>query len=139
MSEVHHWLLKTEPEEYSWDDQVRKRIGGWDGVRNTLAASYLKRMEKGDLAFFYHTSKQKAVVGVVRVAKTAYPDKSDESGKFVMVNVETVEPFPTPVTLKAIKADPRFAELQLVRIARLSVQKVDPDSWNAIRKMGSLS
>lgn len=136
---MQYWLLKTEPEEYGWDDQVKKRIGGWDGVRNTRAAAYLKRMEKGDLCFFYHTGKQKAVVGVVRVHRQAYPDKSDPTGKFVMVDVETVEPFKTPVTLAQVKADPRFSEMQLVRIARLSVQKVEPEQWEAIRKMGGLS
>jgi predicted RNA-binding protein with PUA-like domain len=136
---MQYWLLKTEPEEYSWDMQMKKRIGGWDGVRNTRAASYLKRMQKGDLCFFYHTGKEKAVVGVVRVHKEAYPDKSDPTGKFVMVDVETVEPFRTPVTLSQVKADPRFADMQLVRIARLSVQKVEPDQWSAIRTMGGLS
>ena len=135
---MQYWLLKTEPEEYSWDMQVKKRIGNWDGVRNTRAASYLKRMELGDLCFFYHTGKEKQIVGVVRVHKTAYPDKSDETGKFVMVDVETVEPFPTPVTLKQVKADPRFADTQLVNIARLSVQKVEPDAWKAIRQLGGL-
>lgn len=136
---MQYWLLKTEPEEYSWDMQVKKRVGGWDGVRNTRAASYLKRMQKGDLCFFYHTGKEKAVVGVVRVHKEAYPDKSDPTGKFVMVDVETVEPFQTPVTLAQVKAEPRFADMQLVRIARLSVQKVEPDQWAAIRTMGGLS
>jgi predicted RNA-binding protein with PUA-like domain len=136
---MQYWLLKTEPEEYSWVMQVKKRIGGWDGVRNTRAASYLKRMEIGDLCFFYHTGKEKQIVGVVRVHKKAYPDKSDETGKFVMVDVETVEPFQTPVTLKQVKADPKFADMQLVRIARLSVQKVEPDAWNAIRALGGLN
>ena len=135
---MQYWLLKTEPEEYSWDMQVKKKIGGWDGVRNTRAASYLKRMELGDLCFFYHTGKEKQIVGVVRVVKQAYPDKSDETGKFVMVDVEAVEPFPTPVTLKQVKADPRFADTQLVNIARLSVQKVEPDTWKAIRQLGGL-
>lgn len=135
---MQYWLLKTEPEEYSWDDQVKKRVGGWDGVRNTRAAAYLKRMEIGDLCFFYHTGKEKQIVGVVRVHKTAYADKSDETGKFFMVDVETVEPFKAPVTLKQIKADPRFADMQLVRIARLSVQKVEPEQWNAIRALGGL-
>ena len=136
---MQYWLLKTEPEEYSWDMQVKKRVGGWDGVRNTRAASYLKRMQKGDLCFFYHTGKERAVVGVVRVHKEAYPDKSDPTGKFVMVDVETVEPFKTPVTLAQVKADSRFADMQLVRIARLSVQKVEPEQWDAIRTMGGLS
>ena len=136
---MQYWLLKTEPEEYSWDMQVKKRVGGWDGVRNTRAASYLKRMQKGDLCFFYHTGKERAVVGVVRVHKEAYPDKSDPTGKFVMVDVETVEPFKTPVTLAQVKGDPRFADMQLVRIARLSVQKVEPEQWDAIRTMGGLS
>lgn len=135
---MQYWLLKTEAETYSWDDQVKKGIGGWDGVRNTRAAAYLSRMEVGDLAFFYHTGDEKQIVGVVKVVKTAYPDKSDPTGKFVMVDVETVEPFKTPVTLKQVKADPQFAESQLVRIARLSVQKVEPEHWKAIRKMGGL-
>ncbi len=135
---MQYWLLKTEAETYSWDDQVKKGIGGWDGVRNARAAAYLKRMEVGDLAFFYHTGKEKRIVGVVRVVTPAYPDKSDATGKFVMVDVETVAPFKTPVTLKEIKADPQFADMQLARIARLSVQKVEPEQWSTIRNMGGL-
>lgn len=135
---MQYWLLKTEAETYSWDDQVKKGVGGWDGVRNTRAAAYLKRMEVGDLAFFYHTGKERRIVGVVRVVQPAYPDKSDATGKFVMVDVETVEPLKTPVTLKEVKADPQFFDMQLVRIARLSVQKVEPEQWNTIRSMGGL-
>ena len=136
---MNYWLLKTEPEEFSWDDLVKKRVGGWDGVRNTRAAAYLKRMEVGDRAFFYHTGKAKAVVGIARVVKPAYPDKSDPTGKFVMVDVEAVKPFKAPVTLAAVKADPRFADSQLVRIARLSVQKVEPEMWAAICALGGVS
>ena len=105
----------------------------------TIPAERAKRMEVGDLAFFYHTGDERQIVGVVKVVKAAYPDKSDPTGKFVMVDVETVEPFKTPVTLAQVKGDPRFADMQLVRIARLSVQKVEPEQWDAIRTMGGLS
>lgn len=136
---MNYWLLKTEAEEFSWADLVKKKVAGWDGVRNTRAAAYLKRMETGDLGFFYHTGKEKQIVGILRVVKTAYPDKSDPTGKFVMVDVAPVKPMVTPVTLKAVKADPRFADMQLVRIARLSVQKIEPEQWAAICAMGGVT
>ena len=136
---MNYWLLKTEPGTWSWDDQVKKRVEHWDGVRNFRAASYLKRMKKGDKCFFYHSGKEKAIVGIVRVVSEAYPDPSDETGKFAMVDVETVEPLQAPVILKDVKADPRFAELQLVRISRLSVQKVDAASWNELCRMGGVN
>lgn len=135
---MNYWLVKTEPGSWSWDDQVKKGVEHWNGVRNFRAASYLKRMAKGDKCFFYHSGKERAIVGIVRVAGTAVPDPSDETGKFVMVDVETVAPFQTPVTLQQVKADPRFADLQLVRIGRLSVQQVDADSWKALCKMGGV-
>lgn len=134
-----YWLLKTEPETWSWDDQVKKKVEHWDGVRNFRARSNLKAMKKGDLSFFYHSGDERQVVGIVSVVKEAYPDPSDETGRFVMVDVKTEKPFKTPVTLKDVKADPRLAEMELVRLSRLSVQKVEPAAWKLICKMGGVT
>src|SRR5438094_9831220 len=119
-----YWLLKTEPEEFSWDDQVARGAKGeaWTGVRNYRARSNLKKMKKGERAFFYHTGKEKQVVGVVEVIREAYPDPTDADAVFVAVTVRSVKPLPAPVTLAAVKAEPRLAEMALVKYARLSVQ-----------------
>jgi predicted RNA-binding protein with PUA-like domain len=107
-------------------------------VRNHLAASHLKAMKKGERAFFYHSNEGLAVVGIVEIAKEYYPDPSDATGKFGMVDVKPVAPLKTPVTLAAIKAEPKLAELQLVRQGRLSVSSVDAASWKLICKMGGV-
>ncbi len=134
-----HWLIKTEPGSWSWDDQVRKGVEGWDGVRNHQAAKNLKTMQIGDLAFFYHSVNEKRIVGIVEVVREAYPDPTDATGKFVQVDFKTVKPAPNPVTLADIKADPRFAELPLLRQSRLSVMPIDDASWKAICEMGGVS
>ncbi|MBO9506657.1 EVE domain-containing protein [Thalassospira sp. A3_1] len=134
-----HWLIKTEPGSWSWDDQVRKGVEGWDGVRNHQAAKNLKTMQIGDLAFFYHSVNEKRIVGIVEVVRDAYPDPTDATGKFVQVDFKTVKPVPRPVTLADIKADPRFAELPLLRQSRLSVMPIDDASWKAICEMGGVS
>jgi predicted RNA-binding protein with PUA-like domain len=134
-----HWLVKTEPGSWSWDDQVKKGVEGWDGVRNYQAANNLKSMKIGDLAFFYHSVKEKSIVGIVEVVREAYPDPTDASGKFVQVDFKTVKPFKTPVTLADIKADPRFADLALLKQSRLSVLPVDDASWRAICEMGGVA
>jgi predicted RNA-binding protein with PUA-like domain len=135
-----HWLLKTEPEEFSWDDQVARGAKGepWTGVRNYRARSNLKKMKKGERAFFYHTGKEKQVVGVVEVIREAYPDPTDADGVFVAVTVRSVKPLPTPVTLAAVKAEPRLAEMALVKYSRLSVQPVEDREWKMVGAMGGL-
>src|SRR5262245_59984913 len=119
-----YWLLKTEPEEFSWDDQVKRGAKGepWTGVRNFTARRHLKDMKKGDLAFFYHTGDEKQVVGVAEVIKESYPDATDPKGVFVAVDVKAVKPFPKPVTLAAIKEDGKLKDMALVKYSRLSVQ-----------------
>jgi predicted RNA-binding protein with PUA-like domain len=131
-----HWLMKTEPRTWSWDDQVKGGIEAWDGVRNFQASANMKAMKRGDRCFFYHSGATKEIVGIVEVAKEYYPDPSDASGRFGMVDVKTMAPLRTAVSLAAIKAEPRFAELALVRHSRLSVMPIDDASWKLICEMG---
>ncbi|MGE0746858.1 MAG: EVE domain-containing protein [Rhodospirillales bacterium] len=133
-----YWLVKSEPSSWSWDDQVKKGVEHWNGVRNHQAANNMKAMKKGDRAFFYHSNEQKAVVGIVEVAKEYYPDHTDATGKFGMVDVKTVRPVPNPVTLTAIKAEPTLADFALVRQSRLSVMPVTAAQWALICKMGGV-
>lgn len=133
-----YWLMKSEPSSYSWDQLVRDGRTNWNGVRNHLAASHLKAMKKGERAFFYHSNEGLAVVGIVEISKEYYPDPTDATGKFGMVDVKPVMKLKTPVTLAAIKAEPKLAELQLVRQGRLSVSSVDAASWKLICKMGGV-
>jgi len=133
-----YWLVKSEPGTWSWDDQVRDKTTHWDGVRNYQASNNMKAMKIGDRAFFYHSVNEKRIVGIVEVVKEYYPDPSDKSGRFGMVDVKAVEPLPNPVTLADIKADERLAELGLVRQSRLSVSPVDAKSWKIICKMGGV-
>jgi predicted RNA-binding protein with PUA-like domain len=134
-----HWLLKTEPETWSWDQQVAKGVESWTGVRNHQAANNMKAMKLGDRAFFYHTGDEKRIVGIVEVVKLYYPDHTDETGKFGMVDVNAVGPVKTPVTLAAIKADPRLADLLLVRHSRLSVVPVSEAHWKIICGMAGVA
>jgi predicted RNA-binding protein with PUA-like domain len=135
-----HWLLKTEPEEFSWDDQVNRGVKGeaWTGVRNFTARRYMTEMKKGDQAFFYHTGDEKQVVGIVEVIREAYPDPTDEKGVFKSLDVKAVKPFPKPVTLAAVKADARLKDMALVKYARLSVQPVTPQQWKIICALGNV-
>ncbi len=130
------WLMKSEPSGWSWDDQVREGSAEWDGVRNYQAANNLKAMKLGDHAFFYHSVNEKCIVGIVEVVKEYYPDPSDASARFGMVDVTALRPFEKPVTLAQIKAAPRLAGLALVRQSRLSVLPVSEDEWKIICKMG---
>ena len=134
----NHWLIKSEPTVWSWDQQVKKGTTHWDGVRNHAAALNLKAMRKGDLAFFYHSNEGKAIVGVCEIVKTAYPDPSDETGKFVMVDVRAVKPLATPVTLAQVKADPKLSAMALLRYSRLSVQPVTAAEWAHICRLGGI-
>ena len=135
-----YWLLKTEPEEFSWDDQVKRGAKGeaWTGVRNFTARGNLKAMKKGERAFFYHTGDEKQVVGIVEIIKEAYKDLTDEKGVFYCVDTRAVEPFKTPVTLAAVKADVKLKEMMLVRSARLSVQPVTDAEWKYVCKLGGV-
>ena len=132
-----HWLIKSEPSVYSWDKFVKEKRTSWTGVRNAQAAINLKAMKSGDLCFFYHSNDGKEIVGVAKVVKTAYPDPTDKAGKAVTVDVAPVEPVKPPVTLAAIKADPKFKEFGLVRQSRLSVVPVSEEHWNLIVKMSA--
>ena len=135
-----YWLLKTEPEEFSWDDQVKRGAKGepWSGVRNFKARSNLKAMKKGEQALFYHTGDEKQVVGIVEIIREAYPDKTDEKGVFVCVDTRAVKPFAKFVTLAEVKADPKLKSMVLAREPRLSVQSVTDEEWKLICRMGGV-
>jgi len=135
---MKHWLIKSEPSAYSWDQLVKDKRTNWSGVRNYQAANNLKAMRKGDRAFFYHSNEGLEIVGVAEIVKEAYPDPSDASGRFVMVDVAAVMPVKTPVTLAAIKAEPKLKEFGLVRQGRLSVVPVAEDEWSLITKMAGI-
>ena len=132
-----HWLMKSEPESYGWADLVRDGGTEWDGVRNNAARLHLKAMKPGDEAFFYHSMSDKAVVGIMRVARGAQPDPKD--GDWVSVRVEPVKPLPRPVTLAEIKAEPRLAQMELIRQSRLSVAPVRDEEWAKILGMAGQS
>jgi predicted RNA-binding protein with PUA-like domain len=133
-----YWLFKSEAETWSWDDQVAKGAAGqeWDGVRNFQARNHMKAMREGDRGFFYHSGGIKAVVGVVEVIAEAHPDSTAEDPAWVCVDIRAVDPFPRPVTLVAIKAEPRLAEMVLVKNSRLSVQPVSDEEWRLVCGMG---
>ncbi|MDB5596913.1 MAG: Ubiquinol-cytochrome reductase [Hyphomicrobiales bacterium] len=135
-----HWLVKSEPSKWSWADQVSAGATGthWNGVRNHLAKQQLMAMKLGEQAFFYHSNEGKEIVGIVEVIKTFYPDPSDESGKFGMVDFKAVKPLPKPVTLAQVKMTPALAKMALVTSMRLSVQPVTDDEWELVSKMGGL-
>ncbi len=137
---MNHWLMKTEPGAWSWEDQVAAGKGGaeWDGVRNHQASNNMKAMRKGDRCFFYHSVNEKRIVGITRVVKEFYPDPSVASGRFGMVDVASLKAFETPVTLAEIKAEPRLAELALIKQSRLSVVPIPEDSWRLICGMGGV-
>lgn len=133
---MNYWLLKSEPETWSWNAQVKDGVAEWDGVRNFQAANNLKAMQVGDLGFFYHSGKERQIVGIVEIVRTAYPDPSDPKGRFVMVDVKAKQTLNQPVTLAAIKQDPRLEDLALVHQSRLSVMPIDPESWEILLAMG---
>jgi len=130
-----HWLLKSEPETYALSDLKRDGRTVWDGVRNNQAAQFLRAMRQGDLALFYHSGDDKAVVGVAKVEREAFPDPSDETGRFVAVEVSFVRALPAPVTLAAMKANPALSGMIMLRQSRLSVAPVNADEWSAILAM----
>lgn len=131
-----YWLVKSEPDAFSWKRQVEDGVSRWDGVRNHQAAANLRAMRLGDLVFFYHSNIGKEIVGVVRVHREAYPDPTDPTGRFVAVDLSTVGPMPSPVGLKAIKGEASLSELPLLRQSRLSVVPIPPTAWRMICRMG---
>jgi predicted RNA-binding protein with PUA-like domain len=137
---VAYWLVKSEPETWSWDMQVKKGAKGeaWTGVRNFTARQNLEEMTKGDRAFFYHSGEGKEIVGIVEVIRESYKDPTDPKGVFVAVDIKAVEPLPKPVTLAQIKADTKFKDMALVKYSRLSVQPVTPAEWKSICKLGGV-
>ena len=127
------WLMKSEPETFSWDDLVRDGSTQWDGVRNYAARQHLNAMQPGDEAFFYHSGEERAVVGIMRIAREGRPDGED--GTWVSVRVEPVKAMKAPVTLKDIKAEPKLAKMELIRQSRLSVSPVRDEEWALILEM----
>ncbi len=137
---MNHWLFKTEPETFSWEQQKKRGLKGepWSGVRNHQAANHMKAMKKGVIGFFYHTGDEKQVVGIVEVIGEYRADPTDETGKFGLVDVKAVKDFPKPVTLADIKANAKLKDMVLVKAARLSVQPVKPAEWKIVCAMGGL-
>lgn len=135
---MNHWLVKSEPVKYAWDQLVKDGKTFWNGVRNYQAANNLKAMKKGDEAFFYHSNEGLEIVGICEIAKEYYPDHTDETGKFGMVDVKPSRPLKTPVTLQAIKAEPALADIALIKQSRLSVMPITPAQWKLICKMGGV-
>ena len=132
-----YWLMKSEPEAWSWSAQVKKGVESWNGVRNYQAANNMKTMKLGDLAFFYHSVEEKQIVGIVEIAKEYYPDPTDEKGRFGMVDVRAVKPLPHPVTLATIKSHPDLQNMPLIRQSRLSVLPVSKDEWKIINDLSN--
>ena len=137
---MQYWLLKSEPDVWSIDQQIKSGAKGapWDGVRNYQAAKNLKSMKKGDQCFFYHSNIGKEIVGIVEVIKEAYIDKTDQSGRFVAVSVKFIKKFDRPVTLEEIKKNKQLSHLSLIKQSRLSVMLVDSKSWKIINKMSKI-
>ena len=133
-----YWLAKSEPGAWSWDDHVKAGSAEWDGIRNHQANNNMKDMRKGDKCFFYHSVDEKRIVGVMEVVKEHYPDNTDETGKFGMVDFKALYPVKNPVTLAEIKADERLNELLLVRNSRLSVMPIDAAAWKIICGMAEI-
>jgi predicted RNA-binding protein with PUA-like domain len=138
---MRFWLFKSEPSDWSWQDQMARGDAGeqWDGVRNYQARNLMREMAVGDRGFFYHSQKEKAVVGIVEVIAEAHPDSTTDDPRWECVDVRAVEGVPSPVTLDAIKADPRLAGMALVKYPRLSVQPVTEAEWRIICDMGGVS
>jgi predicted RNA-binding protein with PUA-like domain len=130
-----HWLMKSEPKKYGFDDLIRDGGTVWDGVRNNQAALYLKAMKVGDRSFFYHSQEGLEVVGVAEVSKEAFPDPSDAAGRFVAVEVKPVRKLKSTVTLAQMKAEPRLAGMAMFRQFRLSVAPITPEEWGVILEM----
>lgn len=135
---MQYWLFKSEPETWGWDDQVAKGSAGeeWDGVRNYQARNFMREMAVGDLGFFYHSQKERAIVGIVTVIAKAHQDSKTDDPRWECVDIQAVKPMTTPVTLDQVKETPALADMALVKQARLSVQPVTAQEWNTILTMG---
>jgi predicted RNA-binding protein with PUA-like domain len=133
---TQYWLVKSEPDAFSWDQQVANSVEAWTGVRNHTAKLNLKAMKRGDRAFFYHSNVGKEIVGVVEVVREAFPDPTAKSGDWVAVDMKAVSSMPNPVTLEAIRADPKLADILLVRQSRLSVMPISKEHWDHICRVG---
>ena len=135
---MRYWLFKSEPDTWGWDDQVAKGDAGeeWDGVRNYQARNFMREMKKGDLGFFYHSMKEKSVVGIVEVVAEAHPDSTTDDERWECVDIRAVRPFAEPVSLDQIKADSRLGDMVLVKNSRLSVQPVTEEEWRVICTLG---
>ncbi|MEE2760721.1 MAG: EVE domain-containing protein [Pseudomonadota bacterium] len=135
---MNYWLIKSEPGAWSWEDHMKKGVEHWDGVRNHQANNKIKALKLGDKAFFYHSVNEKRIVGIVEVVSGHYPDHTDESGRFGMVNFKALETVPNPVTLADIKADERLSAMVLVKNSRLSVQPVTVEEWSIVCAMAGV-
>ena len=139
-SKIRYWLVKSEPDVWSIDQQIKTGAKGatWDGVRNYQATNNLKKMQKGDLCFFYHSNIGKEIVGIVEVIKTAFPDKTDKKGRFVAVQIKFKEKLKKPISLEMIKNTKEISHLPLIKQSRLSVMPIDLKSWKIINKMSKI-
>ena len=135
-----YWLFKSEPSAWSWDEQVAKGDAGeeWDGVRNYQARNYMRQMKVGDRGFFYHSQKDREIVGTVEVIAEAHPDSTTDDARWECVDIKAIMPLKTPVSLEQVKQEPRLAEMVLVRNSRLSVQPVRDAEWQLICRMGGI-
>ena len=134
---MNYWLLKSEPSTWSWDDQSKVKKEMWDGVRNYQARNNLMKMKKDDLCFFYHSVNEKKIVGIVEVVKEHYPDPTDITNKFVVVDIKTKKKLKNSVSLKQIKSQKKLSHLALIKQSRLSVMPIDEESWYLINKMAT--
>ena len=134
---MQYWLLKSEPNTWSWDDQISEGPSMWDGVRNYQARNNLKKMKKGDLCFFYHSVSEKSIVGIVEVVKEFYQDPTDESGKFVVVDVKAKNKLKKSVTLENIKLSKKLSNISLIKQSRLSVMPISKSEWLEIIKISN--
>ena len=135
---MRYWLMKSEPDVYGWDDLEREGEGTWDGVRSHQAKNNLAAMEVGDQAFFYHSNIGREIVGIVEISEAGLTDPTDDTGKWAAVKVKPKTKLPNVVTLKQVKAEPRLADMQLVKLSRLSVCEVMPDEWSLILEMAGV-
>ena len=134
---MKYWLLKSEPDAWSWDNQVKEGASMWDGVRNYQARNNLKKMKKNDLCFFYHSVTERSIVGIVKVVKEYYPDPTDKTGRFVVVDVKATKKLKNPVSLDQIKENSKLQDIALVKQSRLSVMPVKKTEWDMIIKMSN--
>ena len=134
---MNYWLLKSEPDAWSWDKQVKEGASMWDGVRNYQARNNLKEMKKNDLCFFYHSVTERSIVGIVKVVKEYYPDPTDKTGRFVVVDVKAINKLKNPVSLNQIKENGKLKDIALIKQSRLSVMPLKKTEWEIIIKMSN--